>query len=224
MTNTRRTFLAIAGTGLAGILGRGLSGRDISADADNDVDWFRHELARTRSPRAEELADLRDSIFLAARELGYPSERIAATDDSPASMSVNPDGNSVGKIAIVLNSTDIISLTKEYRTDGPDRQVFAALWANEGRAGGLDPTLHAAALSADSVNQASATMARAQAAACCSHVGAPRTCCQIDLQGIFECCGPCAFTLPAAPAFIACALIWCNYCYNAHCDRWYVTC
>lgn len=60
---------------------------------------------------------------------------------------------------------------------------------------------------------------------CCygCNAGAVGKCCTYDWQHLFECCFPCAFGGPTAWT-LACAVVWCNYCFWASCTSRYRCC
>lgn len=212
--------MAAVGAGAASAFAGWFGGASQSAGAS--VEWHQQHLAQTRSASENELRVLRDAIAQAAAEHGYEAAAIAGGIEF-ASMSVNPRGNDVGKIAIVLDDSNLLTLTREFRSLAGDRQVMAGMWTDGEAVVGLPP-----AVLADAINPRSQTTTAAAVSAarrnCCSHLGAPGTCCEFNFQGLFECCVPCAFALPLGPAFLACALVWCSYCATAHCRRWYHTC
>ena len=138
-------------------------------------------------------------------------------------MGMNPRGNNVGKCSLVLDESSVFVFTREFGQGPRDRQMVQTLWTDGSEVmRDLAPRRHAALIQ-DGV-QPSADIVKASSNCCAPLGSAVGTCCEYDFQGLLECCGPCAFTLPGGVTFLACVAIWCSYCSASHCNQWYRGC
>lgn len=177
-------------------------------------------MSATRAADSRELEIMSRIARAAAVEHGYTVAM--AGGDVAATISATPRGTSVGKASLVLDDSSVFVVSREFGQGRLARQSVRTLWYDgASTVRDVDPRGHAQNITAGSVDG----NALAAAASCCTPTGAALgTCCSYDLKGMFECCGPCGFTLPVVPAFLACVVIWCNYCNVSHCKQWYRVC
>jgi hypothetical protein len=203
--------------GAAVVRGRPRSGDDARGSS---LEWHEQAMSVTRAADFSELSVMSNIARAAAVEHGYAPAMLEGSVQ--ATMSATPRGTSVGKASIVLDDSSVFVVSREFGTGRLARQSVRTLWYDgASTVRDIDPRSHAQSIADGLVDG----KVLAAAASCCTPTGAALgTCCSYDLKGMFECCGPCAFTLPVVPAFLACVVIWCNYCNASHCKKWYRVC
>lgn len=226
MTTNRRTVLRGLFTGGTAL---GLSGLGMGAATPAIADesgihpkpWYQQTLAGTREATSQELTKLTDLARSTADDHGY-SDALVKKANAKATMSVNPRGNKFGKCSLVLDDSSVLISTTEFGRGKFVRQATQVFWTDrESVVIDVIPHLHAQKMNAGKGSNIHAIEA---ASSCCGGGASLGKCCKYDLKGLFECCGPCGFTLPSPVVFIACALIWCNYCNTSYCKKWYRVC
>ncbi|KDP90930.1 MULTISPECIES: hypothetical protein [Clavibacter] len=227
--STRRSILrgligaaALTATGQVRSFAASASPVSASPIRESDHPWYLQPLAATATAGADDLTVLHRAATAAAIQEGYAPD-VVASAVSQATVSVNTRGNRVGKCSLILDAHAVFVLTKEFGTGHLNRQAVQTLWAGaDDIVRDLVPAAHAKMMASGESGSIEAADA---ASSCCTVLGnAIGTCCRYDFQGLFECCGPCAFTFPEIPVFIACVAVWCNYCSAAHCKEWYYEC
>ena len=200
------------------------SGKKGESSESASLRWQDAILARPREATDSELALLMEYAKNAAYREGYPQSLIEKAEAS-ATVSVTPRGTDVGRCALILDETSVLLYTCEFEHGPMERYVVQTFLVEDERVmREVWPNLHGQALmsrNGGGENESDIALA----SLCCDPSGAAvGTCCEYDFQGMFECCGPCAWAIPSPPAFIACVLIWCQYCAAAYCRRWYSSC
>lgn len=222
MATNRRALLKgmFAGAATVGLGGTSLGWIEkAQAATAPEQRWDRQKFANIRETTSAEFATLTGITRTLAAKEGYP-DSVLGKATAKATMAVSPRGTNVGKCALILDDSSVFVGTKEFGNGRLDRTASQVLWTDgQTTLRELVPSLHAQSMT-DNANQG--PLLAAAANSCCDPTGqASGTCCEYNFKGFFECCAPCGFSLPAIPAFIACALIWCNYCNSAYCTRWY---
>lgn len=215
MSSTRRQVLKNTLLGAAGFISATLVNGGVSSASAEPTHPAMEALAATQEATPSELAEIAEVARAAARGFGIPEHAVSVAIAS-ATLSLNPRGNRVAQCALILNQNVVFVFAGEQSANGYVRQSGRMLWTDGVTIQALPQESFARSLEMDA--------SAAAAASCCGVPSQIGTCCRWDYQGALECCGPCAFSYPSPPAFIACVAIWCAYCSWAYCSEWWYSC
>lgn len=176
---------------------------------------------RGASPDELTLVKERLARLASQRGLGIPAASLTGVE---ATTSVTPRGTQLLRASLVIDESTVLFFTKELGRGRLDREAFTLIGVETDSFVMLDADEYIKAVRRYGAGP-NASLAAIQASSCCTPPGGPLgKCCRHNFWALVDCCGPCVFTLPSAPAFLACAGIWCNYCILRTCREFWKIC